>query len=113
MTQLKNWAKINMRKAGNTQYRPEQFKLQKYLSDVMLGYPAYIQLEYCIRNEGKVVSIADVINLKTNTIYRLNGEYHKSKRQRMKDEDQKEILESLGYGVEDIDKDSEWAWLWL
>jgi|SRR6185312_5600839 len=110
MTDLKNYAKIGMRKAGNTQYRPEQFKLQKYLMDTSV--PHDIRLEFVIGARGKIIAIADVIDMTTKTIYRLNGGYHKSKRQRMKDEDQKETLEELGYTVEDIEQDSEWAWLW-
>jgi len=112
MTDLTNYAKRGMRKAGNTRYRPEQFKLQKYLLDNLHTNPMDIGMEVSISQGGKLIAVADLIDYKSKTIYRLNGEYHRTKRQRMKDEDQKEILENMGYTVEDIEKDSEWAWLW-
>lgn len=105
-----------MRKSRNTSYRPEQFKLQKYLLDNYQNLD--IKMEYPIYEEKngfrkQLVAVADLYDKTNNIIYRLSSGSHKGLRNRLKYEDQKEKLEELGYKVEDIEKDSEWEWLWL
>lgn len=107
-----NYAKRRMREVNNTQYRPEQFRLQTFFK---IYCPAiHTQMEYPINivipDEYNLLRIADFVDLDNKIAYFLNGEIHSPK----KDEETKLFIETYTeWKVENIDKDSvEWNWLW-
>jgi very-short-patch-repair endonuclease len=105
----KNWSKIKMREKGETEYRHEQFVLQKWL--IKLRGPIRIEMEYPIYStDGALIAKIDVACLDEHVAYRINGESHTSP---SRDQRQKEALELRGWKVIDCNKDSfEWKWLW-
>lgn len=94
-----------MNQQRKTQYRPEQLRYYKFLNDrtdndLALEYvvPKLVKIDEI---EPKTV-IADIADLTTKVIYRLNGPIHEGRLHVMKDEDQKVVLEGNGWIVIDI-----------
>ena len=99
-----------MRENRHTQYRPEQLKLYEILvararrDDKNANYV----MEYEVKDLQKVDGyrlkkiVLDIANPDLKVCVRLMGQVHETKTQRIKDEDQKYILEMNGWVVEDI-----------
>lgn len=99
------------RNKGETSYRPEQFKFQELFK--VFAPNLKTEMEYPIVVGHEIVAVGDFVDLDNRIVWRLNGESHQGRRRFVKDPNQKMWLETMGWRVEDIDKDSwEWNWLW-
>lgn len=98
-----------MRESGNNSYRPEQMRLYRLLRKSM-PYNRF-ELEYPIWKDGKRLAVADIIDHTTKRIYRVNGESHDSRHARIWDEEQRDLLEELGFYIRDVYWwNNEWLW---
>lgn len=102
-----NYAKRNMRKSNNTQFRPEQYRLRDFLSIDSLVLEHRIEFK-C---EGRtIIRIADLADLDKKILYFLNGEIHSPKKDAY---NKLEIETYTDWKVINIYKDSEeWNFLW-
>ena len=106
-----NYARRAMRQSKNTQYRPEQFKLQSFFKVYAPQIHTEMEHRIVVNSEGReYVRIADLVDLDNKIAYFLNGEVHSSKR----DNETRILLETNSdWKVTNLDKDSwEWNWLW-
>jgi very-short-patch-repair endonuclease len=93
----------------NSEYRPEQLLVTKILRKL---YPnEAIFTEHTVRLtpvEGikKSMCRLDIAIPDKQIAIRMNGLIHEKKRQRMKDEDQRIVLEENGWVVIDVDEDN-------
>jgi hypothetical protein len=89
---------------GNTSYRPEQM----YVAEILKGLGLNIKTEYEIKGLEPFEDISfpncipDIACVDRKMIFRLNGLIHEKPKQRMKDEDQKLVLEFNGWRVIDL-----------
>lgn len=98
------------RNKGEKSYRKEQFVLQELFK--VYAPKIHTEMEYPIYMGGQLIAKPDLVDLDNKIAYRLNGESHQGLR-KIKDENQKLWLETMGWKVTDIEKDSwEWNWLW-
>ena len=98
-----------MRAAANSEYRPEQFRLQEMFRK---NHPqVHTAMEYRVMStDGALIAKIDFADLDHKIAYRLDGGSHTNK---VKDDNQKEALEVRGWTVVDCKRDSyEWNWLW-
>jgi len=104
---MPNWAKHFMNENRNNQYRDEQVELYKQLRTIRAN--SRLMMEYEIKykyDDEERVAIVDIVDLSKKEIFRLNGAIHFSSAKRvLKDEIQKEGLESMGWKVTDVDTD--------
>ena len=101
--------KDRMRQANNTAYRPEQFRLQEFFRK---NHPqVHTEMEYTVfSTDGLLIAKIDFADLDHKKAYRLDGGSHHNQ---VKDDLQKERLETRGWVVIDCKRDSyEWNWLW-
>ena len=107
MTSSKRWAKHFMVENRNNQYRDEQVELYKQLRITRAN--SRLLMEYEIKykyDDEERVAIVDIADITKKEVFRLNGAIHMSSDKRiMKDEIQKEGVETLGWKVTDIDVD--------
>lgn len=99
-----------MRDNRNTQYRPEQLKLYNILIERAKrdGQNANYVMEYEIKDlqpvEGYSLRkiVLDIANPELKIGIRMMGQIHETKKQRLKDEDQKYVLSMNGWVIEDV-----------
>jgi len=100
-----NWAKHNMNKNRNTQYRPEQILLYKQLratrahSELLMEYT----IKYTDEQDRNMVAIVDIVDLTKREVFRINGAIHNTNKHEDKDWEQKVYLEKWGWKVTDIE----------
>ena len=95
---------------ANKSHRPEQFKLQEMFK--VYAPNLHTQMEYPVHMGAQLLAVLDFADLDNKIAYRLSEGSHGGKRQGIKYETQKMWLETLGWTVEDVDRDS-WSWFWL
>jgi len=114
MAGKKSWIRKNM---SDNQFRPEQYYCYQLLREI-IPPEAKIEMEYLVNLES-----VDGVNVKRALLdiailfpeekcwghenavriaIRINGEVHEKPRQRLKDEDQKYVLEGNGWKVYDF-----------
>lgn len=84
----------------NNSYRAEQMKLLRLLRKSSPN--DHFETEFPIWKDGRRVAVCDIINHTTKRIYRVNGESHDSKHSRLWDEQQRDILETMGFYIRDV-----------
>lgn len=99
-----SWAKHRMGQNRNNQYRPEQIAIYKQLKATRANSTLLMEYSITYGNEQGVnmVAIADIVDLTKKEVFRLNGPYHNRNVSEIKDWEQKEYLEALGWKVTDI-----------
>lgn len=90
---------------GNSSYRPEQLLVAKILREMGYTVKTEYEIKGLLPNEFNVKgAIPDVALPYAKIIFRLNGKIHNKKR-RIRDEDQKIVLEQKGWTVYDLNED--------
>jgi len=99
-----SWAKYRMNKNRNNQYRPEQLTLFKQLKATRPNSTLLMEYTIVYGNEQGInmTAIADIADLTKKEVFRLNGPVHNSNTREVKDWEQKEYLQKLGWKVTDI-----------
>ena len=90
----------------NSSYRTEQLLVAKILRE--MGYIVYTEYELknLIHDElGTKSCIPDIAIPLQKIIFRLNGKIHNNKKRKVKDEDQKIILQKNKWIVHDLNED--------
>jgi hypothetical protein len=108
-----NYAKSQMRRLNNSDYRKEQFRFKALFKE----YAPHLKIEMEYRvfsTDGALIAIIDFADITNKIAYRMRKaqSYHDSYRQELHDDKQKELLENRGWTVEEISEDTfEWYWL--
>ena len=100
-----SWAKRRMRENRNNQFRKEQIVLYKQLkatranSELLMEYT----IKYTNEQDMPKIAIADIADLTKKEVFRLNGSIHNANNSEVKDWEQKEYLQKIGWKVTDIE----------
>lgn len=105
MPKSASFAKHRMRENRNNQFRPEQQEICTFLRRKFPQYTTLMEerITYKKENGSNGLAIVDILIQEIGVVFRLNGGIHHSNTQELKDWEQKEYLEQLGYMVIDVE----------